>query len=142
MSSNRIKSLFDVEKRPVDPLKTLFTGEPFDPIEWLFGRNSSVMRSSHALEVSELEDRYEVSLDVPGFTKEDLSVTVNNGLLTVSGKIENTEGNRRSRSEFVRRVSLGDYCDAENVTATSKDGVLTISIPKKAGSEPKKIDIE
>lgn len=142
MSSNRIKSLFDIEKKPVDPFQSLFASEPFDPIEWLFGRNSSVMRSSHAVEVSTLEDRYEVSVDVPGFSKDDLNVTVDDGVLLISGKIDNTEGNKRTRSEFTRRITLGDLCDAENVTATSKDGVLIVSIPKKPGAEPRKIEIE
>lgn len=142
-NNNRIKSYFESSKpEPEQQPEFLAAQTPFaDPFEWLFGRDSAFSKISRsAIEVTEYDDRYEVSVDAPGFAKEDLNVVVQGGTLIISGKIENEE--KKSRSEFTRRVGLGEMCDTENVTASAKDGVLTVTIPKKPGSESRQIEIE
>ncbi|MBC8453729.1 Hsp20/alpha crystallin family protein [PVC group bacterium] len=98
----------------------------------------------------EADDKLVVELELPGVAKEDVDISVIGNELTVSGKSEHGEEekdatyHRRERrySEFSRTVTLPYEPDAEKVTAASKDGVLTISIPQPAKTKPKKITVK
>ena len=97
-------------------------------------------------DVYEDNDKYHIEMDAPGFSKEDIKIEVNDGRLTIVAsktKTENTEGKnyiRRERSygETQRTFVLED-ADETQIEANFKDGVLTITIPKKPESETKKI---
>lgn len=102
------------------------------------------------LDVRETDTAYEVQAEIPGIPPEAVDVTVENGLLTVSGEksqeIRQDDGNgrvhhvERSYGKFVRKVKLPRNVDPEGVTAIAANGVLTITIPK--GELPKKIKID
>ena len=87
-----------------------------------------------------------VRADVPGFTPEEISIEVEKGVLTVSGRHEEsseTTGEQFVRRErrygsFLRRLSLPEGVDAKKVKATTHDGVLEVKVPlpKHAAPEP------
>jgi HSP20 family protein len=87
-----------------------------------------------------------VSADVPGFKPEEISIEVEKGVLTVSGRHEESSEAtdekfvRRERryGSFLRRVSLPEGVDAKKIKATTHDGVLevTVPLPKQAAPEP------
>lgn len=143
MATNRIKNHFDVAKTdPVSPVESLLCRDPF---EWFFGNaltNSFNLKSGSSLKLSELEDRFEARLDAPGFSKEELKVTLKNGVLTVTGKQEKNEENRKSRSEIRHSVYIGDGLKSDKVEAQHKDGVLTIKIPKSDDYMAQDIEIK
>jgi HSP20 family protein len=104
------------------------------------------------LDVKETDDAYVVQMDVPGIDKKDIHVTLEDGLLSVSGnrKAEHQEEGangtwhrvERSWGSFERHLRLGDGVDADNVKAEAKDGVLTIRVPKKETAKPRVIAVE
>ena len=86
--------------------------------------------------------------DVPGVKQEDLDITLENHVLTLSGsrKYEGQEEDKqvligRSYGSFTRRYTLPDNLDDDNLTASLADGVLTIRIPKQPKAKPRKIQI-
>lgn len=94
----------------------------------------------------------EVLLDVelPGIDRKDVKVEVKDGLLNISGerKLERKvkeDGYRsveRRYGKFDRTFSLGDTVDAEKITASYKDGVMTITLPKVEKVKPREIAVE
>jgi HSP20 family protein len=89
-----------------------------------------------------------VTADVPGMTEKDLQVSLEDGVLTVSGerKALSPEGHAVHRRErpalrFARGVALPVKIDAEQVTAKVKDGVLTITLAKAPEARPRQITV-
>ena len=103
-----------------------------------------------ALDVSEDESSVLVRASLPGFTKEDLSVEVHDGVLTINAthRDESEEsGERYYRRErrvgsLSRRVALPSQVDDSKAKAELKDGVLTLRLPKSEQALPKKISID
>lgn len=103
-----------------------------------------------SVNIKEGKDAYEVSADVPGVDPRDIDVSLEEGVLTVKGerKAENKdEGEGYTRTErvygnFSRRFTLPDTVDADNISAKTEHGVLTLRIPKKKKALPKKIVVE
>jgi HSP20 family protein len=88
-------------------------------------------------------------LDAPGIAKEDLSLTVEEGVLTVRGSRKAPEvkdgcytHNHRWAGEFVRTFRLGNGLDTSKVEANLKDGVLHITIAKSEVAKPREIAIQ
>jgi len=91
-------------------------------------------------DIIEKEDSYELDIDLPGFEKSDLKISVEDGYLTISAKKEESneekkDGNfiRRERytGECSRSFFIGDDYEAEDIKATFKNGILALNIPKK-----------
>lgn len=92
------------------------------------------------LDISTDDKRYEITVDVPGFNQDNLSIDVQNDILRIIGKRESESKQddkhyyrveRRSGS-FQRTLSLPDDADVNEIDASLKDGVLTLAIPRKA----------
>jgi HSP20 family protein len=105
-----------------------------------------------AVDVSEYADRFELLVDLPGVEPQSVEITLDNGVLSVSGQRheERRTGNdgapqqqRRERRQgrFYRRFILPDTADADKVNATGRNGVLEISIPKHPKSQPRRITV-
>ena len=105
---------------------------------------------SPAVDVKEEEDRFLINADVPGVDPSDIQVHMEKGVLTIEGNRESEtreekEGYKRVErvyGSFLRRFSLPDTADAENIQAESKNGVLQIVIPKKAAEQPRRIEVK
>jgi HSP20 family protein len=87
--------------------------------------------------------------DVPGLTEEDLQISVAGNTVTLRGerKVQVPEGystHRRERSavSFAKSYQLPTRVDADNVTATLKHGVLTLTLPKVADARPRQISVK
>lgn len=101
-----------------------------------------------ALNVWEDDKAVYVEAALPGFRMQDVEVTLERQVLTIRGSRsqDDAEGKRwlhreRSLSEFERTVSIREMLDAERVSATMKDGVLIVTLPKSAAAQPRKINI-
>ena len=96
--------------------------------------------------VYEYEDKVGIVAEIPGLNKKQLDVEVEDGVLTISGDKHSTfedEGAKVLRRElkqssFKRSFELGEQLDGENIDASFKDGVLSVSIPKIEPEKPKK----
>jgi HSP20 family protein len=100
-----------------------------------------------AVDIKEEPERYVLWADLPGVAPDSIDIMMENGILTLKGERETEAKTRREglkRVErvfgtFYRRFSLPDTADAEGISARTQNGVLEISIPKKAAVQPKKI---
>jgi HSP20 family protein len=97
-----------------------------------------------SVDVSETAEGYLIQAELPQVKKEDIKVTVDHGLLRISGerKQEKEEKDKRfhrierSYGSFMRSFTLPDNVDAENVKADIKDGVLSVQLLKTAQKTP------
>lgn len=97
----------------------------------------------------ETDEDFQLRLDVPGMSKEDIDINLQNGTLTVSGErtSERTdEGDdyvrvERAFGNLHRTFTLPDAVDHENIEATYEDGVLSIHVPKTEESTRRQIEI-
>jgi HSP20 family protein len=102
-----------------------------------------------ALDVHDEKDNFLVKIELPGMKKEDINLSLHNGVLTVSGERkterEAKEGetfrSERFFGRFQRSVTLPVAVDASKVAATYKDGILTIDLPKAEEAKPKQIAV-
>ncbi|WP_106638962.1 Hsp20/alpha crystallin family protein [Allosphingosinicella vermicomposti] len=109
-----------------------------------FGR--SMQMPVPALEMTEAEGAYKVTAELPGIKPEDVEVTVEEGMLCISGekKEEREEKERgfmlseRSYGAFERRIDLPTGADPSKIKAQFKDGVLKISLPKNEQAQQQK----
>jgi HSP20 family protein len=128
-----------------DELDTLFE-MPF----WSnFGGQSQLFSGwSPALDLYQNNDNVVVRVELPGMRKEDIEISLQDGMLTISGerKSETAEGDKAERTEryvgkFRRSISLPTQVDASKVTATYRDGILTVTLPKAEEAKPKQIQV-
>jgi HSP20 family protein len=102
-----------------------------------------------SFEVKETSDAFVLRADVPGVAEKDLDVAVHNGVLSVSGSRaseERKEGEsyaiyERQYGSFSRSFALPDLADGERIEAKLENGVLTLTVAKKAEAKPRKIEI-
>jgi len=103
-----------------------------------------------ATDVVEREHEYVVRAELPGVRKEDIDITVQDGVLTINAESkvehEEKEGDRIIRQErrygkYVRSMQLGAQIDQTRVAANYKDGVLELTLPKSEAVKPRKIDV-
>ena len=104
------------------------------------------------VDIRESEGAYEIDVEVPAVASEDLSVSVADGVLTVSGERKvaersEDESNRVHRVErrygrFVRNFQLPDDADHEQIDAESRDGVLYLRIAKREASISRTINVK
>lgn len=94
--------------------------------------------SAPALEVHQSDDKLEISAELPGVKQEDIDLTVEDGVLTLSGEKRSTRTDKergyseRSYGRFERSITLPANIDEDKCTADFRDGVLTITLPKSA----------
>ena len=102
-----------------------------------------------SLDVTSDDKAYAMKVELPGVAPEAVKLEVNDGVLTISGekkeatKDEQTKEVREcSYGSFTRSMTLPEDADAEHSTATSKNGILTVSIPRKAPDQSRVRKIE
>jgi HSP20 family protein len=103
-----------------------------------------------AADVSETESEYLIKADLPAVRKEDVSITVQDGVLTLSGErrqekradSEKLHRIERLYGSFARRFALPEDADEQAISAESRDGVILIHIPKVKVVQPQPRQIE
>lgn len=131
-----------------------------DEINRLFGNAAQTDSSSSAtaswipaVDIHEFRDRFELYVDLPGVDPSNVELTLEDGILTLSGERNSAVSKKGPDAElqqqrverylgrFYRRFVLPDTADSEKVNASGKDGVLTVTIPKQPKSLPRRIQI-
>ena len=100
-------------------------------------------------EVKETPESFVLRADVPGVAEKDLDVGVHNGVLTISGSRQAEERKdgesyaiyERQYGSFSRSFALPDLADGDRIAANRTNGVLTLTVAKKAEAKPRKIAI-
>lgn len=128
-----------------------------DEINRLFGSLTENDSSSATatwvppVDIHEYGDRFEIYVDLPGVDPAKVELTLDGGILTLTGdrvdeaakggsdvQYQRTE---RTHGHFYRRFVLPDTADSQGVNASGKNGVLTVTIAKQAKAQPRKIQI-
>ncbi|PSF13509.1 heat-shock protein [Marinobacter fuscus] len=103
-----------------------------------------------AVDIKETPEAFTVEAELPGMTKDDVKVTVHDGVLTIQGERKSEEETKdkklhrieRFYGSFLRRFTLPDNVDENGVKASFKDGLLKLSIQKAEPKEPKAIEVD
>ena len=119
-------------------LASVLGGEGLQSVAW-----------SPVVDIEESAEAYVIRAELPGLSKEKVKVTVENGVLTLSGardlerRVETKTFHRveRSHGTFTRSFTLPDDVDSKSVAANFKDGVLEIQIAKREEALPKSIEV-
>ncbi len=103
-------------------------------------------------DVLQKDDSYEIFMELPGRDENDVELSIKDNVLTVKSvqKAENTESKaetkwllrERKTLQFSRSFTLPKDCDCENVSAEFKNGILKITLKRKAESQARKITIQ
>jgi len=100
------------------------------------------------VDIDETDDAFIVKTELPGVEKDDVSVNIDNGVLTIKGeKKTETEDKKRHRVEctygsFVRSFTLPQAIKTGKVEAEYKNGILNLTIPKSEEAKPKQIEVK
>lgn len=113
------------------------------------GEDSSLTSWSPSVDIYETHDELVVKADLPDLNEKDIDVRVENNLLTIRGerKFEKSvsEDNylrvERSYGSFSRSFSLPNTVNAEAIRAEYKNGVLTVTLPKREESKPRQVKV-
>jgi HSP20 family protein len=135
-------------------MSLLIKPEPFSRevdrlFDRLFDAPAQAQRWAPAMDLIEAEDHYVLKADLPGVPEEDVTLEVENGLLTISGERkaehERTEKGfyrvERAFGRFQRQMTLPEGIDPDGVVADFDRGVLSVRIPKPEQVKPRRITI-
>jgi HSP20 family protein len=131
---------------PFDSLFDDLLTEAFPSLSQNLGVGFFGKGSYPKVDVIDCEGKVLIEAEIPGLTREDVSVELEENILTISGNKnpqevtnENTTYIRRElkRSSFKRSFTLGDNLSANDINADFENGILAISIPKKSPKTPK-----
>lgn len=132
-----------------DDLDTLFEGF-FRPMRWV-DEEAAGEGLAPRLDVVERNGDFVVKAELPGVKKDDIEVSVENGVLTLSAEsrseTEEKEGDRVIRQErrygrYLRSLRLGKEIDEKKVKASYRDGVLELVLPKAEAVKPRRISVD
>jgi HSP20 family protein len=126
-----------------------FLATPFRLMDELMrstGNGNRMTGFTPLVDVHETEEEYLVKVDLPGVKADDVTVEVNENVLSISGSrvVEETGQAQlveRPYGSFVRSLTLPQGVDSDSIEAGYQDGVLELRIPKPAAQKPKKITI-
>jgi HSP20 family protein len=112
--------------------------EAFLPSDW-----------TPAVDIAEHENEYYVKLELPGVSKDDVKITMQNNILTVRGEKKQEKESKgsslnrveRSYGAFQRNFTLPSTVKADRIDASHADGILTITLPKAEEAKPKQIEV-
>jgi HSP20 family protein len=125
----------------------------------IFGRSTARAESgqemlavadwSPSIDISETDAAYLIKAEIPGVKKEDVKVTIQDGMLTIQGerKMEKEEKGKkfhrveRSYGSFVRSFRIPDNANENSVKAEFKDGMLNVTLAKSAKAKAKSVNV-
>jgi HSP20 family protein len=147
-----------------DSIMQLAKWDPFREMEDVFGRYAKALRWPHkgsqdlmesgdwapSVDILETEKEFVIKAEIPGVSKDDVKISVDNGKLTIRGekKQEKEEKNKKFHrveqfyGSFARSFTLPENVDETKIEAAFKNGMLKLQIPKTTVSKPKAIDIK
>jgi HSP20 family protein len=127
-------------------------------IDQIFGDNFSASEANGTgtiewvptVDIHEEQDKFVVRADLPGVAPADISITAENGVLTLRGsrRLERSEARKgferleRVEGSFARRFTLPESVQEEQIKARHVNGVLELTLPKSPTQEPRRISVE
>ena len=141
-------------------MRSLVTYRPYRPAPANFDRwfDSAFQNSGHPsyaattprVDVQEKADAYHLEAELPGLTEKDFTVNVEHNLLTISSQQEHSEEREengyvireRRSGAFRRSFALPEEVDADQISATFKDGLLTLTVPKTGKTQARQIAVK
>ncbi len=121
------------------------------------GRRSKLVRNSGpaadwspAMDIVEKQDRFEIRADLPGVSADQIDVSMDNGVLSISGerRAEARDENdglqrlERANGSFSRRFTMPETADAQGIKARTSNGILEVSIPKLPELKARRITVD
>ncbi|RKZ95793.1 MAG: Hsp20/alpha crystallin family protein [Gammaproteobacteria bacterium] len=100
------------------------------------------------VDIEETEDAFSIKAELPGVEKDDVSINIDKGVLTIKGeKKTETEDKKRHRVEcsygsFVRSFTLPQSIKVDKVEAQYNNGILNLTIPKSEEAKPKEVEVK
>lgn len=101
------------------------------------------------VDICEFPDHLELAADMPGVSEKDVQVTLENGVLTIEGRVSTAmyEGLSPLYTEYnvgnnFRQFSLHESIDGAGIKATMRNGVLELTLPKIEAAKPRKIEVK
>lgn len=142
---NPFRELDEVQNR----LGAFFTGFP-NRLGNGNGESLKLADWSPQVEITEDDQEYLIKTDLPEMKKDDVKVTIENGILSISGerKAEKEEKKKkfhrieRSYGSFLRTFTVPEDADSAEIAADFKDGVLKVWLPKSLTAKPKAIEVK
>ena len=124
-----------------------------DFLEKFFGDNVITDKprySNKKVNITENENFYDLSFEIPGFSKEDVNIELNDGIITISSHVEKSNENyitkEYTKNSFERSFYLPEDVDLENIDAKLENGILSVILNKRKvdgdTTKSKKIDIK
>ncbi len=137
-----------VEKSDLTPAIPDWWSQFYTPVRQ-FGERVAEFFSPSS-EAASTPDDYEISVELPGVSDDDISVEVHDGRLTIAGEKRSSQEKKgknfyfseRTYGSFHRAFRLPEDADCEKVLASHKDGVLTVKVARLATSAPKPKKVE
>ncbi|MCD6204806.1 MAG: Hsp20/alpha crystallin family protein [Candidatus Marinimicrobia bacterium] len=134
-------SLIDYQREIENLLDSFFGSRPEEETECAI---------SPSVDIEELEKSYSINIELPGVNKKDVSINVNEDILSIEGEkkpgkdTNKYKYHRRERTygKFHRSFRLPDIVDTNSIDAVFKNGVLNITIPKRKENLSKNIEIK
>ena len=115
----------------------------FDNFQKQFFRNSNATLPAFRADIRDLDDKFVLEAELPGFHKEDISLDLKEGILTI--KAEHKEAQEQKQGEYIRRERrTGSFArsfdvsgiDESGISAAYKNGILEVTLPKQAPVVP------
>jgi HSP20 family protein len=128
-------------------LTTEKTGTVDSPGEKSLATRDEALYIAPPVDIFETEEALTVVADLPGVNKDNVDIRVEDNILTIKGRAHYRSTGSVLREEFqlrgyYRQFQLSDEVDQEKISADSKNGVLTITLPKAEKSKPKQIKVK
>eukprot|EP00536_Pseudo-nitzschia_multiseries_P006961 jgi/Psemu1/304491/fgenesh1_kg.155_\ len=104
-----------------------------------------VLGQHNRYELIDNDEKFQLTVDVPGIKQDDIDIKLDEGFITVEGHREATTKNSRFSSKFAQTFSLDPAVDVKKITATLDNGVLVVAAPKEAAKleeKPRRIPIQ
>ena len=112
----------------------------FNLLDDIFGDFNYAENKVMKTDIKEHKDKYSIMIDLPGYNKDDIKISIEDGYLTVSATINKNE-EEKEHGKFVRRERyfgecsrsfyVGDNIEVEDIKASFKNGTLNLEVPKK-----------
>jgi HSP20 family protein len=124
--------------RHLNPIRNMFLldDQDYDPFKDFFNNFSKALSDDHRLtDIKDNGDVYTVSIELPGYKKGDVKAEVNDGVLTVTAE-------KDGKTSYQNSFSIKSDVDTKSITANLEYGILTLTLPKKEVSKPRKIKVQ
>lgn len=142
---------------------SLLRFEPFKDFEDLFARytplfgrlprqagEGEAVQWRPAANITETAQEFVIKAELPEVRKEDVKVTIDNGVITIAGERRHEKEHKDEKvhrvesfyGQFSRSFSLPENVDVDAIRAEAKDGVLKVRLPKKTPDKPKSLQVE